>query len=124
LNLQKKIIFLGKMPHNKTMAIMKTFDIFVNPSYTEGLPTSILEASLCKNAIIATNVGGTNEIITNNQNGYLIEPKNIELLKDKIINLIKNSAKRQIFSKNACKYVKENFSWNKSIKKYLNFLKP
>jgi glycosyltransferase involved in cell wall biosynthesis len=116
--LSNKIIFWGHKEHNEAISILKISDIVINPSYTEGLPTSIIEAALCKKAIIATNVGGTPEIITGDGDGYLIEPKNISKLKDRLKNLIENKCLANSFGKSAYEKVRTKFNWNNSIKKY------
>jgi len=116
--LNKYIKLLGSKKHNEVIAILKSSDIFVNPSYTEGLPTSVLEAATCGKAIIATDVGGTNQIITNNKSGYLIQPKNVTSLTEKLLILINNPAKIKLFGQNAHNHIKQNFSWKKSIEKY------
>ncbi len=118
LNLEKKIIFLGQLRRKKTLSVMKTIDIFVNPSYSEGLPTAVLEAGLCQKAIIATDVGGTKEIIQNNKSGYLIKPKDISSLTKRLENLIKKPELRKKFGRSAEKYIQKTFSWEKSIQKY------
>lgn len=63
---------------------LKAFDIFVLPSVKEGFPYTILEAQAVGLPIIATKVGALPEIIKDNENGILIEPKNPQLLADKI----------------------------------------
>lgn len=118
--LKEKIVFFGYKNFDEYTKILKISDIFVNPSYTEGLPTTVAEAALCKNAIIATNIGGTPEIITDKKSGYLIEPKDITALKDKLDILISDEELRKQLAKNAFEEVKNKFSWDKSIEKYLN----
>jgi glycosyltransferase involved in cell wall biosynthesis len=118
-NLSDKIIFWGHKEHNEAISILKISDIVINPSYTEGLPTSIIEAALCKKAIIATNVGGTPEIITGDGDGYLIKPKNIEELRNKLENLIDNKKLQNSFGKSAYNKVIDKFNWENSCNKYL-----
>lgn len=48
-------------------------DLFLNVSETEGLPVSIMEAMSFGIPVIATNVGGTNEIVVDNYNGFLVD---------------------------------------------------
>lgn len=50
-------------------------DVFILPSYREGLPNVLLEAGSFGLPLIATNINGCNEVITNNENGLLINPK-------------------------------------------------
>ena len=122
-NLQHKVFLLGQRTRPEAIALMKSFDIFVNPSYTEGLPTSVLESSICQNAIIATDVGGTAEIIKHHQNGYLIEPRDKQSLQKYLLVLINNPARIRKLGKTARRSTKQNFSWQKSIKKYENAFK-
>ena len=117
--LSDKVVFFGHKEHNEAISILKTSDIVINPSYTEGLPTSVIEAALCRKAIIATNVGGTPEIISGNGDGYLVEPKNINQLKDKLKNLIENKDLSNSFGESAYNKVVNKFNWENSCDKYL-----
>jgi len=114
-----QVIFFGNLPYKEAISILKTTDITVNPSYAEGLPTSVTEAALCGKAIIATSVGGTSEVISGINDGYLIEPRNVEQLKEKLTDLIEHPEKRLLFGQNAYQEVKKKFDWNESAKKYL-----
>lgn len=116
--LENQIIFFDNLPFTEAISILKTADIAVNPSYTEGLPTSVTEAALCQKAIIATDVGGTKEIISGDNDGYLVKPANIEQLKEKLLDLIDHPEKRLIFGENAYQKAKNAFDWNESAKKY------
>lgn len=119
LNLQNKIIFFGYQKFEDAISIIKISDAVVNPSYTEGLPTSVIEAALCRKAIVATNVGGTPEIITDNKNGFLIEPKNIGLLKEKLEVLANDKLLREKFGASARDQAVNKFNWEKSTEEYL-----
>jgi len=65
-------------------------DIFVFPSYREGLPQSLLQACSMAKCCIATDIGGCNEIIENNVNGLLIPAKNIESIVESVEILLNN----------------------------------
>lgn len=118
-HLEHQIVFFGNLPFTEAISILKVADIAVNPSYTEGLPTSVTEAALCQKAIIATNVGGTPEVISGNGDGYLIESNNIEQLKEKLLDLITNPEKRLAFGQNAYQEVRKKFSWDHAADQYL-----
>ena len=62
------------------------FDVFVNVSESEGLPVSIMEASSFGIPVIATDVGGTSEIVKNGYNGYLLDAM---FEKEELVNKIK-----------------------------------
>ena len=66
--------FLGSMPNQEVYEYYKLHqvDLFVNCSYSEGLPVSLMEASSFGIPLIATDVGGSREIIEQDKNGFLI----------------------------------------------------
>lgn len=117
-NLDTKIIFLGQKDHQETMSLLKASDIFINPSHSEGLPTTVAEAALAGIAIIATDVGGTREIIEHNKTGLLVPAKDSIALSKAIDALIKDSTKRRYFVSNAYEKM-HSFSWGHSIEKYM-----
>jgi len=123
LKISDNVVFLGQMKRPDLLRILNIVDIVVNPSYTEGLPTVIVEAAKCGRAIIATDVGGTREIIENNKSGILIKPKEIQLLSEKMEMLIKNSDLRKKLGEAAKEETKNRFDWEISIKDYINILK-
>lgn len=106
-NFQFKGIVFGK---NKDQALIDA-DIFILPSYFEGLPISLLEAMNGENICIASNVGSISTVIENNTNGFIIKEKNSEelLLKlDESISLIKNGDRR--IAINAKKTILEKYN--------------
>ncbi|NTW27550.1 MAG: glycosyltransferase family 4 protein [Candidatus Moranbacteria bacterium] len=123
LKIKERVIFFGHQNFNDAIGILKISNIFVNPSYTEGLPTSVIEAAFCKKAIIATNVGGTNEVITNQTSGFLIQPKNIAELKTAIETLLENKKLQEDFGEKASQEVTKKFNWENSTEKYLKLFK-
>ena len=118
LGIEENVIFLGYKEHRETLALLKSADVFVNPSYTEGLPTTVIEAALCKIPIIATNVGGTSEIISDQKNGFLIRPKDPQIMAEKINYLLNHAEIRKQLGEKACKSVKVKFSWDNSIAEF------
>lgn len=66
--------FAGALPNDELLGeyAAKHFDLFVNVSSSEGLPLSIMEACGCGIPVIATDVGGTHEIVSDGVNGFLL----------------------------------------------------
>lgn len=118
-NLVDQVRFLGNIPFQSVISILKATDIFVNPSYNEGLPTSVLEAGACRRAIIATNVGGTPEILTSHHSGIIIEPHDTEALRKALQELLEDPKRRQILGDNARQEIEQKFSWEHSVDDYL-----
>jgi glycosyltransferase involved in cell wall biosynthesis len=68
------VVFEGWVSGEKKKELLKMCDIYILPSYNEGLPVSILEAISYGMPIISTLVGGIPEVITDKENGFLIRP--------------------------------------------------
>ncbi|MFZ1627016.1 MAG: glycosyltransferase family 4 protein [Candidatus Moraniibacteriota bacterium] len=118
-NLSNQVIFFGNLPFEKAISILKTAHIVVNPSYTEGLPTSVAEAALCQKAIIATNVGGTSEVISGNNDGFLIPPRQPKVIAEKISLLLDTPGLQTSISQAAFSKVQSKFSWHHATDQYL-----
>lgn len=119
LHIHHQVDFFGNQSFKKAISILKTCDIIVNPSYTEGIPTALIEAALCKKAIVATDVGGTKEIITGKEDGFLVPPRRPEILQEKLEILLQNEHLRKRFGEAAFASVQNKFSWNQAIDEYL-----
>jgi glycosyltransferase involved in cell wall biosynthesis len=85
LNLQSKIIFLGN--RTDVIVLLKASNVFVLPSYFEGLPRSVAEAMAAGLPVIATAVSGTPELVDNGVTGLLVPPKDYKALGDAIVRL-------------------------------------
>lgn len=83
------IKFVGTLDHQSLIEFMNTQDVVICLSrYRETLPTVLLEAMLLRKAIVGTNIGGIPEIITDGENGYLIDPDNVNQVQDAILKLM------------------------------------
>ena len=104
-------------------AIYKASDIavlFTNPSvHAEGVSNSIMEAMACGLPVVATNGGGTPEIVIDGHNGFLIEPHDVDTAAERIIRLINDSDIYKNLSDNARKKIDSKFSIEKMTKEYI-----
>ena len=107
-----KNIYLIEFIDN-AVSYLKAFDIFVLPSLKEGLPYTILEAMAAEIPIIATNVGGVPEMF--DDCGIIIQPKNSQILAEKIIELINNPDLSQETTKKARQRVEKEFGLKKML---------
>lgn len=115
----KNIHYLGYKNKKETISLIRGSDILIQPSLQEGISSTLLEAMACSTAIIASNVGGNNELIENEINGIIIEPQNIDSFVQQITNLINNEQLRQSLVKHALKTV-EKYDWKQIGNRYLN----
>ena len=69
---------------------LPNFDLFVQSSYTEGLPNVLLESMAAQTAVVATRVGGTPEVVEEGVTGLMVAPKNANELAAAIAKLLEN----------------------------------
>jgi glycosyltransferase involved in cell wall biosynthesis len=115
--------FFGEKKWEEGISLLKTTDIFINPSFTEGLPTTLAEAALCGKASIATDAGGTKELFTEASKHLLIPINNPIILAEKISQLIKDPSQRDIIGKNLKHHIEKEFSWDASTEEFLEIFK-
>lgn len=72
--LESSVQYCGYVTGQDKRELLEWCNIFVLPSYYEGLPMSILEAMSCGKAVIASNVGGIPTVVRSGENGVLIKP--------------------------------------------------
>lgn len=106
--LRDRILFLG--PRSDTDTIISITDVGVLSTYTEGISNSILEFMANGIPVVATDGGGTKEIITDNVNGFLVYKRNVKQLAEKILLLVNNSQIRSEFGRNAKNKIELDFS--------------
>jgi len=111
--------YCTSLPWSEAMETLKASQVFVLPSRVESVPQSILEAFFLKIPVIATNVGGIPELVTNNKTGILVKPNDPEDLLDKINYLLNDGELRKTLANNAYDFVLKNFSWEFLIGKYI-----
>ena len=95
--LNRKIMSLGI--RNDINDILNISDIYLQPSRTEGLSLSIMEALNYSLPVIGTRVGGIPEIVHEGENGYLFEKENVEELSDRIEILVNNREVREMMGR-------------------------
>ena len=101
------------------MKIVQESQILVVPSRIESIPQVIKEAFFLQVPVIATNVGGIPELISNNITGLLVPPENPEEMINAINELLSDNNTKQRLSKNAFEFINKNFSWDILIEKYI-----
>lgn len=113
LNIDKNVFFMGNLDnYGEVIKNIKRSEILVLPSTREGFGLVLAEANACEIPVIAYDSGGVSEIIKDNINGFLIEPRNIQKLSSKIEYLINNKKIAEKMGKSGRKIVEESFNWD------------
>ncbi|OFY84476.1 MAG: hypothetical protein A3F72_13795 [Bacteroidetes bacterium RIFCSPLOWO2_12_FULL_35_15] len=114
----KRVKYFGEIKNKAELKnIVKKSDVIVLASYSEGMPTVIIEAMACGLAVLSTNVGVIDELVDDG-NGILIIPGDSDILKKALSDFIKISPKKLLEMKlNSRKKVELNFLWDKIISK-------
>lgn len=119
----KNIHILGLLNYEEVMRLYADTDIFVHPSmYPEGLPTSILEAGINRCAVVATDRGGTVEVINKDEYGIIVE-ENEESLYNALKYLIENPEKIQNLGNSLYERILSTFTWEATASKFINQMK-
>jgi glycosyltransferase involved in cell wall biosynthesis len=101
LGIEKQTIFQGKVDHDDIAFYHNQMDIEVYPSIIDGesFGVSVVEACACENPVVVTNVGGFPEVVENGKTGFVIPPKNPQMLANAIENLLLNEELRKKIGK-------------------------
>ncbi len=117
----ENIIFTGR--RTDVESIINIFDIGILSTFTEGISNSILEYMALGKAVIATDGGGTNELVNNNLTGYLVPKKSPVILSEKIEFLIDNEELRNQFGSAGQKRINEEFNIEFMVSNYYSLFK-
>lgn len=103
-------------------AYLHTLDVFVLPSLNEGIPGAIREALAMEVPVVATDVGGTSEVVRDGETGFLVEPENPDSIAEAIGDLLANLDTRVEMGTRGRKLIKSEFSIETYVANYESFL--
>ena len=89
LGLDAAVAFHGQKAKEEVAAFMRNCDFYVQSSLWENLPCVLIEATACGKPVVATNVGGTSEIV-DSENGVLVPPDDAKALRDAVEYMLDN----------------------------------
>jgi glycosyltransferase involved in cell wall biosynthesis len=123
LNLSKRVIFTGTIPHRRVVEFLKASDIFVGTNELTNMSLPPCEAILCGVPVVAFDVSGTSEVVQEGRNGLLVEHQDVNQLASKIITLAKDNQLREKLSRGAREFGRNHFvSWEECIEMELDIL--
>jgi glycosyltransferase involved in cell wall biosynthesis len=121
LNL-KNILFLGRLPDVENYVQLLDVGILAtnNTVHGEGISNALIECMALGKPIIGTAGGGTNELIQNGNNGYLIQTKDPDQLAEKILYLFNHKDVAKELGKNGQKMALEKFSIDRMTSDFID----
>jgi phosphatidylinositol alpha-1,6-mannosyltransferase len=127
-DLSDKVIFLGNVDENKKWQLLQLADIFIMPARQigvdfEGFGIVYLEANLASKPVIAGISGGVKDAVVHNQTGLLLNPENIEAIREAILCLTRDQELRFKLGKNGRDRALRDFSWEKKAGQFLKTIK-
>jgi glycosyltransferase involved in cell wall biosynthesis len=114
--LKKQVRFLGF--REDILALLSLMDVFVLPSLSEGLSIALLEAMAAGRPVVATNVGGNPELVTDGETGFLVPPRDADALAAKICLLLGDNSRSRRMGENGRIRVQQCFSFQAMVDKY------
>jgi glycosyltransferase involved in cell wall biosynthesis len=90
LQLTDRVKFVGFLTEDEVIDQLQNADVFVLPSFVEGLPVSAMEALAIGVPVIATNIAGTSELVEDGKTGLLIRPSDPIALADAVVKMIED----------------------------------
>ncbi len=122
--IKDSIIFTGWLGEEEIKSAYKASTLVVVPSVCfDSFPNGNLEAFASKKPVVATCFGGSREVVKTDENGFVINPFDIESLSKSIIFLLNNPEKAKEYGENGYELVKNDFNIKKMGEDYINFFK-
>jgi len=115
LEITKQVKFLGVRDDIKD--IMALIDVFILPSLWEGMPNVLLEAMALKRPIVATRVGGVEELIEDKKSGILVAPADEKSLAEAIVHILASPDRGKVLGELAKKEVERRFTVEAMLRK-------
>lgn len=120
LNCSDQVFFLGH--RSDALSVIGQLDTLVVNSNSEAFVMVAIEAMAARTPVIATNVGGTREMIQNGVNGWLIEHGDDEQLANALVSAYTEQDARQLFAERSRTIVEESLNASRFIKEFQNTL--
>ena len=115
------VVYCTDLDWKDAMLKLKESSVLAIPSRVESLPQVIIEAFYLRVPVVATDVGGVSEIITNGKTGLLIPPEDPEKLADSVNRLLREENLACSLADNGYQYAMENLTWDAMLPQYVKF---
>jgi len=118
------VYFLGPVPNREMPALMRAADIIAYATREgEGIPRALLEGMACGKPVVATEVAGIPEAVIDGVTGFLVKPRDIVALADRLSILLMDDSLRREMGLRARKHVETEFNYDTVIPKIASLLR-
>ena len=118
-----RVLFPGFVRHDTAVGYYNAADVFLMPTLTiEGLPFVLLEAMACGKPVIASAIGGNRTVISDGENGILVDPGRPEILAENVADLLQDRKKVDVLSKSARATVVKKYSVDRMVADTLSIM--
>ena len=112
--------WLGMLEYpDKVREFLSEIDVYALITGMDLAPLSLKEAQLMKKPVVATNVGGNQEMMLDGKTGFLVEQGNHEQLIDKFSLLLEDKELAKKMGEQGCKFIEETFNWERVTKNFI-----
>jgi glycosyltransferase involved in cell wall biosynthesis len=116
LHLTGCVRFLGAVPYNDVQTIMGMANVFLQMNDYSNLGSTLLEAMVCGRTIVTWDVGGTSQVIADNETGRLLPDPEPETIAQAVLELIEDREKARRLGQNARRFVEEKLpTWDERV---------
>jgi len=122
LDVLNKIIHIPKIKQKNLRVFYESADIFVFPTEYDIFGMVLLESMYFGLPVISTKNGGSNTLIRNEENGFIIPELNLETWSKIILDLSKDKILYNSIAEKAIKTISENYQWDKLVEKFIKQL--
>lgn len=116
--LSDRVTFRGWLQGSNLVNAFRDANVFVLPSWSEGLPNAMIEAMATRLAVVVTSVGNIPSVIVDGQNGLLVPPKNVAELERALNKVIGDLALRNRLADQAYQFARDHFGVETAIEKF------
>ena len=120
-NLSQKVKQTGWIPDNEIVDYFNELKLFILPSYSEGLPHTVLKVMACGTPVLATPVGGIPDVIKDGETGFIMKDNSPECIAENVIRALKHPNLYEI-AKNARKMIEKEYTCEVAVENYRNLL--
>jgi len=117
LGLSNNVEFVGYQSQAAVRDYLQQTDVFVLPSFAEGVPVVLMEAMMSGVPVVATQIAGVSELVEDGVSGFLVPPSDGDALGDRIQTLLADGELRQKLGAQGVMKVREQFDINQESKK-------